>query len=177
MLCVQELYKFQWKQFTRGGSYNYLNIFLHSSHTILPSNSNVNATSLVPQRIEMEDPTVSTFSKPKKRNIFPRRSWLVVILKKQLAVEVFPKGKNLSPKRNQLAILKRQVTGVCPRKRGPFLPRKSQSAVELKKLLAARAAAPRKNSRHYTRKIRMDISLVGCFPSQHISYASIKTNS
>ena len=40
---------------------------------------------------------------PRKRNVFSRRKCSGVILKRQLAVEVFPRGRNLSPKRNQLA--------------------------------------------------------------------------
>lgn len=43
---------------------------------------------------------------------------MVVILKKQLALEVSPRGKIISLKRNQLANLRRQKTGVSPRKRG-----------------------------------------------------------
>ena len=98
-----------------------------------------------------------------KRNLFPRRSWLVVILKRQLAVKVFPRGRNLSPKRNPLVTLKNQKISESPRKRGNSLPRWSHSAGGLKRLLPARAVAPRKrkSSKRYPRKVRMDISLVG----------------
>lgn len=89
----------------------------------------------------MEDPA---FSKPKKRNLFPRRSWSVVILKKQLAVEVFPRGRNLSPKRNQSVVLKRRPTGGSPRKGGISLPTRSQSAVNLRKLLASKGSIAKK---------------------------------
>ena len=39
---------------------------------------------------------LSLFPNPRKRNIFSRKSWLVVIMKRQLALGVFPRGKNLS---------------------------------------------------------------------------------
>jgi len=56
-----------------------------------------------------------------------------------------------------------QKTRGSPRKRGNYLPRRSHSAVDLKRLLSARAAAPRKrkSSKSYPRKVRMDIFLVG----------------
>ena len=81
----------------------------------------------------------------------------------QLAVEVLPRGRNLSPKRNQLVTLKSQETRESLRKRGNSLPRRSHSAVDLTRMLPARAAAPRKrkSSESYPRKSRMDISLVG----------------
>ena len=44
---------------------------------------------------------------PRRRNLFSKEE-LVVILKKQLAVEVFPRGRKLSPKKNQLVTLKSQ---------------------------------------------------------------------
>ena len=58
--------------------------------------------------------------------------------------------------------LKSQETRGSPRKRGNSLPRRSISAVDLKRLLPARVAAPRKrkSSKSYPRKIRMNISLV-----------------
>ena len=100
---------------------------------------------------------------PRKRNLFPKRSWLVVILKRQLAVEVLPRGTNLSPKWNQSVTLKSQETRVSPRKKGNALPRRSHSAVDQKRLLPAGAVDPRrrKSSESYPRKIRMDVSLVG----------------
>ena len=86
-----------------------------------------------------------------------------MILKRQLVLEVFPRGKNLFPKRNQLLTLMSQKTRESPRKSGNCLPRRSHSAVDLKRLLPARAAAPRKrkSSESYPRKVRMDIFLVG----------------
>ena len=54
---------------------------------------------------------------PRKRNVFPRGSWLVVTLKRQLAVEVLPRETNLSPKWNQLVTVKSQETGVPKKKR------------------------------------------------------------
>ena len=110
----------------------------------------------------MEDLSIS-FSKSKKQKSFSKRSWLVLILKRQLAVKVFPRGRNLSPKRKQLVTLKSQKISRSPRKRGNYLPRWSHSAGGLKRMLPARAVAPRKrkSSKSYPRKIRMDISLVG----------------
>lgn len=61
-----------------------------------------------------EDPPVSLTKPKKKKLFFPKRSWLAVILKKQVALEVFPRGRHLSPKRNELATLKRQNTGHPP---------------------------------------------------------------
>lgn len=112
---------------------------------------------------------------PRKINLFPRRSWWAVILKKLLAMEVFPKGSNLSPKRNQLITLKRQGNKSVSKEKRMFYPRTSQSSVKLKKLLAGRAAVPKKNSKHDIRKIRMNIFLSGYFPFQPISNISIKT--
>lgn len=66
----------------------------------------------------MEDPSVSAFSKPKKKKSFSKEEPVGSDPEETAAVEVFPKGSNLSPKRNQLVTLKRQVTEVCPRKRG-----------------------------------------------------------
>ena len=84
-------------------------------------------------------------------------------MKRQLAVKVFPRGRNLSPKRKQLVTPKSQKISRSPRKRGNYLPRWSHSAGGLKRMLPARAVAPRKrkSSKSYPRKIRMDISLVG----------------
>lgn len=79
---------------------------------------------------------------PRKRKLFPRRSWLVVILRRELAVEVFPRGRNLCPL--QLVTLKSRETRKSPRKRGNYLLRRSHSAVDLKRLLAAGATVPRK---------------------------------
>ena len=86
-----------------------------------------------------------------------------MILKRQLVLEVLPRGRNLFPKRNQLLTLMSQKTRGSPRKSGNCLPRRSHSAVDLKRLLPARAAAPRKrkSSESYPRKVRMDIFLVG----------------
>ena len=86
-----------------------------------------------------------------------------MILKRQLVLEVFPRGRNLFPKRNKLLTLMSQKTRESPRKSGNCLPRRSHSAVDLKRLLPARAAAPRKrkSSESYPRKVRMDIFLVG----------------
>ena len=53
--------------------------------------------------------------------------------------EVFPRGRNLSPKRNQLVTLKSQETKESSRKRGNYLPGRSHSAVDLKRLPLARA--------------------------------------
>jgi hypothetical protein len=51
--------------------------------------------------------------------------------------------------------LRRQPSGVSPRKRENSLPRRSLSAVGLKRLLAARAAPrKRKSSKKHPRKIR-----------------------
>ena len=83
---------------------------------------------------------------PRKGDLFPRKSWLVVILNRQLAVEVFPRG-NLSPKRNQLVILKSQKTRGSLRKRENSLPRNSHSAEDLKRLLPTIAAVSRKNKK------------------------------
>lgn len=104
------------------------------------------------------------------------------VSKRQLAVEVFPKGRNLCPKRNQLVTPSSQETIQSPRKRGNYLLRRSHSAVDLKKLLSARAVAPRKrkSSKSYPRRLRnghffvTDISLAGhntqrYFPTRPIS--------
>ena len=106
-----------------------------------------------------EDPSVS-FSKPKKKKSFSKEKLVSVILKTQLALEVFPRGRNLFPKRTQLLTLMSQKTRGSPRKSGNCLPRRSHSAVDLKRLLPARAAAPRKrkSSESYPRKVRMDPS-------------------
>ena len=86
-----------------------------------------------------------------------------MILKRQLVLEVFPRGKNLFPKRNQLLTLMSQKTRGSPRKSRNCLPRRSHLAVDLKRLLPARAAAPRKrkSAESYPRKVRMDIFQVG----------------
>lgn len=72
------------------------------------------------------------------------------------------RGRTLSPKRNQLVTLKRQETGVSPRKRGNSLPRRSRSALDLKRLLAARVVTSRKrkSSKSYPRKIRINGTLL-----------------
>ena len=87
----------------------------------------------------------------------------MVILKRQLVLEVFPRGRNLFPKRNQLLTLMSQKTRGSPRKSRNCLPKRSHSAVDLKRLLPARAVAPRKikSSESYPQKVRMDIFLVG----------------
>ena len=58
-----------------------------------------------PQENRMEGLAIS-FSKSKKQKSFSKEELLVVILKRQLAVKVFPRGRNLSPKRKQLVTLK-----------------------------------------------------------------------
>ena len=104
-----------------------------------------------------------SFSKSKKQKSFSKEELLVVILKRQLAVKVFPRGRNLSPKRKQLVTLKSQKISRSPRKRGNSLPRWSHSAGGLKRMLPARAVAPRKrkSSESCPKKIRMDFSPVG----------------
>ena len=64
--------------------------------------------------------------------------------------------------RKQLLTLMSQKTRGAPRKSGNC-PRRSHLAVDLKRLLPARAVAPRKrtSSESYPRKVRMDIFLVG----------------
>lgn len=150
-----------------------LGFFLHFFHTILlPTPMSMPPPWLL-RRMKWRTHQSLLSPNPRKRNFFPRRSRWAVILKKQLAVEVFPKRKQSFPKEDPKEAGNRSVS----KKKRTLYPRTSQSAVKLKKLLAGRAAVPRKNSKHYTRKIRMDIFLVGYFPSQPISNTSIKTNS
>lgn len=56
---------------------------------------------------------------PRKRNLFPRSSWLVVILKRTVKhCKSSQKEELFSPKENQTVTLKSQETRVIPRKRG-----------------------------------------------------------
>lgn len=125
----------------------------------------------------MEDPSVSTFSKPKKKKSFSKEELVSSDPEETASNGSLPKRKQSFPKEEPASDPQEAGNSSVSKKKRTFYPRTSQSAVELKKLLAGRAAVPRKNSKHYTRKIRMDIFLAGYFPSQPISNVSIKTNS
>ena len=111
-----------------------------------------------------EDPSVS-FSKPKKKKSFSKEKLVSSDLEETAGTGSLPKRKKEKRfrKRKQLLTLMSQKTRGSPRKSGNCLPRRSHSAVDLKRLLPVRAAAPRKrkSSESYPRKVRMDILLVG----------------
>ena len=105
---------------------------------------------------EMEDPSVS-FSKPKKKKSFSKEKLVSSDLEETAGTGSLPKRKKEKRfrKRKQLLTLMSQKTRGSPRKSGNCLPRRSHSAVDLKRLLPARAAAPRKrkSSESYPRKL------------------------
>ncbi|KAG8524700.1 Nucleolar protein 56 [Galemys pyrenaicus] len=90
-----------------------------------------------PQENGMEETPVS---KPKKKKTFSKEELGSSDAEETAGTAHLPKRKKWS----LLVTRKRQETGLCPRKNGNSLPRRSPSAVDLKRLLAARAAAPRK---------------------------------
>ena len=63
---------------------------------------------------------LSPLQTPQKRNLFPWRSWLVVILKRQLAVEVLPRGRNLSPEREPVSDPEESGNKRVPKKKRKF---------------------------------------------------------
>ena len=109
----------------------------------------------------MKDPSVS-FSKPKKKKSFSKEKLVSSDLEETAGTGSLPKRKKEKRfrKRKQLLTLMSQKTRGSPRKSRNCLPRRSHSAVDLKRLLPARAAAPRKrkSSKSYPRKVRMDPS-------------------
>ena len=68
-----------------------------------------------PRENGMKD--LSLFPNPRRRNLFPRRSWLAAILKTQLAVEVFPKKKKSFPEEEPVSDPELSETSVPKKKR------------------------------------------------------------
>lgn len=151
-------------------SYQYLQktSVVHQRSVKRPSKKKTQKLQENPQNSGMEDPPLS-LSKPKKKKCFFKE--LVGRDLEQVAVEVFLRERNLSPKRTQLVTLKKQETRVSPRKRGHFLPRRSSSAVDQKRILGPRAAASRKreNSKSFPGKIRTTSILWGMTTHSYIS--------
>ena len=108
----------------------------------------------------MEDPSVS-FSKPKKKKSFFQGGAGSDL--EETAGSSLSKRKKTFTKEGSVSDPEESGSKRVPRKRGNCLPRRSLSAVDLKRLLPARAVTPSKSksSESSPRKIRMDISLVG----------------
>ncbi|ELW72980.1 Nucleolar protein 56 [Tupaia chinensis] len=100
----------------------------------------------VPQENEMKDPALSP-PKPKKKKSFSKEEGVSSDLEETADSVNLPQEEEIfTQKRKQSVILKRQPTGASPREKGNSLPRRSQSAVDLKRLLAPRATLKKKKA-------------------------------
>lgn len=83
---------------------------------------------------------------PRKRNLFSKEELVSSDPEETAGNGSLPKGKKSFPKEEPVSDPERKETGVFPRKRTSS-PRRSWSTVDLKKLLASKAAVPRKSSK------------------------------
>ena len=106
---------------------------------------------------------LSPSSNPRRRNHFSKEELVRSDLEETAGSRSLSKRKKTFTKEEPVSDPEESGNKRVPRKRGNCLPRRSHSAVDLKRLLPARAVTPSKSksSESSPRKTRMDISLVG----------------
>ena len=106
---------------------------------------------------------ICLFFQAQKKKSFSKEELVSSDLEETAGTGSLPKRKKSFPKEEPVSDPNESESKRVPKKSGNCLPRRSHSAVDLKRLLPARTAAPRKRkgSESYPRKVRMDIFLVG----------------
>lgn len=109
----------------------------------------------------MEDPSVSS-SQTQGKEAFPRRSQLVVTLKRQLAVEFLPQRKKSFPQKEPHSHPEKSGNRRVLKKKRNLSSREDPLGSGPEEAAIARAVAPRRQcSEGRSQETRMDISLVG----------------
>lgn len=106
---------------------------------------------------------LSPFSNSKEKKCFPRRSQLVVTLKRQLAVEFLPREKKSFPKKEPHSHPEKSGSRRVLKKKKTQMSREDPLGSGPEEAAIARAVAPRRRqcSERKSEETRMDISLVG----------------